>query len=190
MTISDQSPSPLLERRRDELLAAATEVLVAEPGAPLSKVALAAGVSRTTLHARFPTRDDLLREVAKRALEVCERRVDDARSGADAPDGGLARTVDALVEIGPQLAFLWRNPSFDHDADLGERWRRIERELATVIAQAERAGAIRGGRPTWWDVYALLALVYVASENVYLGRLAPLDAPGLVLSTLEGGAHA
>jgi AcrR family transcriptional regulator len=176
----------LLERRTDELLASATSTLLAEPGASMTKVARAAGVSRTTLHARYPSRDDLLRAVAGRALEACERVASDALEHVDAADGGLAHLVAMLVPIGPQLSFLWRNPSFDHDEVLGARWQRIEEHIVEVVARASRVNAIPGGRPAWWDVYTLLALVYVAAESIYLGRLAPLDAPNLVLRTLRG----
>jgi AcrR family transcriptional regulator len=180
-----------MERRKGQLLAAATEVLVAEPGASMSKVALAAGVSRTTLHARFPTRDDLLREVASQALEVCERAVREVISTGGEGDTGLERLVVALIPVGPQLSFLWRNPSFDHDVELGGRWSEVEREIGRVISRADDAGELPGGRPVWWDLFTLLALVYVAAESIYLGRLAPNDAPQLVLSTLkgEGGVH-
>lgn len=193
MSINTQGRShpTLLERRTDELLAAATEVLVAEPGASLSKVALAAGVSRTTLHARFPTRNDLLREVARRAMDVCERTVHEVMLLEGERDGGLERLVAALIPIGPQLSFLWRNPSFDHDDELGGQWNAVEEELAAVIHRVHQSGAIPSGRPVWWDLFSLLALVYVAAENIYLGRLASLDAPRLVLATLrgDGGSH-
>ena len=100
MSINTQGRShpTLLERRTDELLAAATEVLVAEPGASLSKVALAAGVSRTTLHARFPTRNDLLREVARRAMDVCERTVHEVMLLEGERDGGLERLVAVVCQ--------------------------------------------------------------------------------------------
>jgi AcrR family transcriptional regulator len=176
----------LLERRRDELLAVATEVLVAEPGASLASVATAAGVSRSTLHARFPTREGLLREVATRALDTCERVVSEATLRGGGGDRELTYLVAALVPVGPQLSFLWRNPSFDHDPELGARWAGIERDIGAVVARAKESGLLGDGRPIWWDTFTLLALVTVAAESIYVGRLAPLDAPHLVLSTLNG----
>ena len=170
-------------RRAPSLLDVATDVLVAEPGATLATIAGAAGVSRTTLHSHYPTRQALLRAVAERAMRVCA----DAISGA-AEGGGdvLARVVAALVPVGAHLAFLWRNPSFDHDPELGARWIEIEGELRDVLEVAREEGSLPADLPDWWSVHALFALVYVASENISLGRLAPLDAPGLVLATLTG----
>jgi AcrR family transcriptional regulator len=171
-------------RRPPSLLDVATDVLVAEPGATLATIATAAGISRTTLHSHYPSREALLRAVAERAMGLCA----DAISDAGATTGGdlLAAVVAALVPVGAHLAFLWRNPSFDHDPELGARWLEIEGDLREVLQVARSAGSLPADLPDWWSVHALFALVYVASENIYLGRLAPLDAPGLVLTTLTG----
>lgn len=151
----------------------------------MAAVAAAGGVSRTTLHAHFATREALLRAVADRALEDCEAatRVP-TRSRVD--DGGLLDLVERLVPVGPQLGFLWRTPSFDHDPELGRRWSGVEAAIGAVVAASRARGALPGGRPDWWDVAALLALVYVAAESIYQGRLAPLQAPQFILATLRG----
>jgi AcrR family transcriptional regulator len=169
-------------RRPPALLDVATDVLVAEPGATLATIAKAAGVSRTTIHSHYPTREALVRAVADRAMGLCAEAI----SGAAGSDDALAAVVGALVPIGAHLAFLWRNPSFDHDAELGARWLEIESDLLEVLRRAREGGSLPADLPDWWTVHALFALVYVASENIYLGRLAPLDASGLVLATLTG----
>jgi AcrR family transcriptional regulator len=171
------------ERKRQLLLDAATDVLTAEPGASLATVARAAHVSRTTLHNYFASREDLLRAVGDRALEVCAQVVASVVESTGDDDGGLRRLVTALLPVGPHLAFLWRTPSFDHEPEFGTRWLLTEKGLADVIGRAKSRGVVSSGRPDWWDVSTLLALIYVASESVYLGRLAALDAPDLVMRT-------
>jgi AcrR family transcriptional regulator len=55
--------------RNDELiLAAAREVFIADPGAPISAVAARAGVGISALYRRYPSKDELLREVARDGL--------------------------------------------------------------------------------------------------------------------------
>ena len=71
--------------RSDDLLGVATKVFIAEPGASLGDVAAAAGMSRTTLHARFPTRQALLVALAMEAMDLIaaaydQARLDDGRS--------------------------------------------------------------------------------------------------------------
>lgn len=52
---------------------AAVQALMVSPGASLAEVAAAAGVSRTTLHSRFATRQDLLAALAHDAMDLIER---------------------------------------------------------------------------------------------------------------------
>jgi AcrR family transcriptional regulator len=172
----------MIVRAGTRLLDLVAEALVANPGASLAEVAEAAGVGRTTLHKHYATRDDLLRAVAHRALDLW----DDAVSGVET-DGDLAALVAAMVPIGPQLAFLWRTPSFDHDSGIGERWRVAERRGLAVVHRAVAAGVVRVGVPDKWLLATLYALVYSAAELVADGHLAPRDAPRLVVDTFLSG---
>ena len=92
-----------------------------------------------------------------------------------------------MVPIGPQLAFLWRNPSFDHDKAIGRRSQAVELRMLDVLRRAQAAGVLDRSTPDWWLVQTLHSLIYVAAESVRFGRLAPLDAPGLVVETLRHG---
>jgi AcrR family transcriptional regulator len=172
-------------RRRPYMLDIAAEVLVADPAASLNTVALAAGIGRTTLHSRYKTRDDLLRAVAYRVLSLWQEAVEDVP--ADGPDGGLRALIEALIPIGPQLAFLWRTPSFDRDTDLLARWAEVEQQGRAVLIRARGLGVLRPGPADWWLLQTLYSLVYVASESIRTGQLAPRDAPDLVLDTLLHG---
>lgn len=186
----------MLVRGRVSLLDVAAEVLVADPSASLAEVAEAAGIGRTTLHKHFATRDDLIRAVGLRALDLWEEAVakvpDGDQPGADAEgaDGGLRSLIAAMIPIGPQLAFLWRTPAFDHDAEFNARWHTVEDREIDVLRRARDAGILGAGVPDWWLVSALYSLIYCAAESVRAGRLAPLDAPGLVLRTFLHGIGA
>ncbi|NJC73529.1 TetR/AcrR family transcriptional regulator [Planosporangium thailandense] len=168
------------------LLDIAAEVLVADPSAPLSEVAWAAGIGRTTLHKHYATRDDLLRAVAHRALDRWEQVVA-AADRAESDDGGLRALVEAMVPIGPQLAFLWRNPIFDHVEEIGRRWQRVESQALAVLKRAQGRGVMRADVADFWLLHAFHSLVYVAAESVGSGHLAPRDAPDLVVETFLRG---
>jgi len=175
---------------RPPLLDVAAEVLVADPAASLAEVAAAAGIGRTTLHKHYATRDDLLRAVGHRAIDLLEQAIGVA-SAAEHADGGLRALVTALIPIGPQLAFLWRTPAFDHMADLDERWLAVaEGRTLAVLRRAQELGILAADLPDWWLGQMLSSVVYVAAESVRAGRLAPLDAPGLALRTLLRGTGA
>jgi AcrR family transcriptional regulator len=74
-------------RVKRSLLDVVAEVFVADPGVSLAAVAEAVGISRTTLHNHYATRDDLLSAVGNRVLDLWEEAV---RRAKDGPDGGLA----------------------------------------------------------------------------------------------------
>ena len=171
------------------LLDVVAEVLVAQPGASLAEVAEAAGISRTTLHKHYATRDDLVLAVGVRATEIWEQAVDRV---ADEPgtEAGLRELLAAMIESGPQLTFLWRNPVLDEDHELAERYIAVQNRCLAVLDRARREGLLAAATPDWWVLQTMFALVYTAAEAVQFGKLAPLDAPDLALRTLLNGLGA
>ena len=187
LNMSVHPASSAAKRRARALLDHAVRILVASPGASLAEVAEAAGISRTTLHKHFATRDDLVRAVSMRAIDLWEQAVDAVDDG---PDGGLRELMAAAIDCGPQLQFLWRNPALDNDDEFIQRYTRAEKRSLSVLLRAQELGAIAGGVPDWWLLQSFYALSYTAFEMVHAGRLARLDAPGLALSTLLRGVGA
>ncbi len=175
--------------RTAPLLDVAAEVLAADPGASLAEVAEAAGIGRTTLHKHYPTRDDLLRAVGDRALGLWEDAVAGV-TGTEDPDGGLRAVTAAMIPIGPQLAFLWRTPSFGHVKDMDARWLEVEAATLAILSRARDRGVIAAGLPDWWLLRTFFSLIYVAAESVKTGHLAPRDAPGFALGTFLHGIGA
>jgi AcrR family transcriptional regulator len=174
---------------RPSLLDVAAEVLVADPAASLAEVAEAAGIGRTTLHKHYATRDDLVRAVGHRAIDLWELALDEV-TGAGDLDGGLRAVATAMIPIGPQLAFLWRTPAFDHVSELGERWSVAEQRCLAMLERAQSRGVLAAGVPDWWLLQTFYSLVYVAAESIRSGQLAPRDAPDLVLGTFLRGIGA
>jgi AcrR family transcriptional regulator len=171
---------------RAAVLDAAVEVLVADPAASLSEVAEAAGIGRTTLHKHYATRDDLLHAVAHRAIDRWEQVIV-ASTRSPGEDGGLRALVEAMISVGPYLAFLWRNPLFDRSEDIGHRAKIVEGQALAVLEGARKLGIVRADVPGYWLLHSLYSLVYVAAESIYDGDLAPRAAPELVVSTFLRG---
>lgn len=169
---------------KSALLDVVAEALVADPSASLAEVAAAAGIGRTTLHKQYATRDDLMRAVAHRAIDLWSAAIDSVVDGAD---GGLRSLIEAMIPIGPQLAFLWRNPMFEHVPEIVDRWTAVEERGKHVVDRAQANGVIAAEVPKWWLLQSLYSVIYVASESVRSGHLAPRDAPRLVLSTYLSG---
>lgn len=171
------------------LLDVATRVLVVDPAASLGDVAAAAGVSRTTLHARYPTRQDLLVALAHDAMDLLAAAYDDARLDEGEVRAALRRAVEALVPLGARTEYLLRERSLDADEALTARYADLDAPLLALVERGQRGGDLRPDLPAWWLVASLVAAVYAAWEAIADGRLAPREAPALVLtSVLDGSA--
>jgi AcrR family transcriptional regulator len=179
---------PVLRRAARPLLDIAATVLVSDPAASLAEVAEAAGIGRTTLHKHYATRDDLVRAVGHRAIDLWEQAVGTVTD--DDGGGGLRELIAAMIPNGPQLAFLWRTPAFDHDDEIRTRWAAAEERCLAVLKQAQARGVLSAAAPDWWLRQTFYALIYTAAESVQAGRLAPRDAPALVLNTYLHGIGA
>ena len=106
--------------------------------------------------------------------------------------GALRGVVEAMIPIGPQLAFLWRTPAFDRDQQIKERWHSLEARLLAVLRHAQREGLIAADAADWWMLQTFFALIYVGAESVGRGDLAPRDAPDRVMRMFLhgiGGGH-
>jgi AcrR family transcriptional regulator len=176
--------------RDDVLLTAATHLLLRQPTASLAEVAAATGVSRTTLHSRFPTRQALLVGLAQAAMDLVEKAYADARLDDADVAASLRRVVERLVPLGERVEFLLRERSLDDEPEIVARYAELDGPLVEFVGRAQEAGALRGDLPDWWIVAALNGSVYAAWEAIADGRLAPRDAPSLVLGTVLDGVGA
>jgi AcrR family transcriptional regulator len=189
MNMSVQAAVTARPRRgtRPPLLDVAAGVLVADPAASLAEVAEAAGIGRTTLHKHYATRDDLLRAVGHRAIDLWAEALAAVTEG---PDGGLLAMITSMVVVGSQLGFLWRTPALHRDPALQERSDAMQAATVAVLRRAQDRGVLAPGTPDWWLLDTFCSLIYVAAESVADGELAPNDAPGLVAGTFLRGIGA
>ncbi|WP_240687312.1 TetR/AcrR family transcriptional regulator [Amycolatopsis suaedae] len=160
-----------------------------DPTASLSTIAEAAGIGRTTLHKRYPTRHDLLFAVAKDSLEQLSAATE--QSGISDPDvpipDALRRMVELSVPLGSRVSFLLRQPSLDSEEELMLTLQEMDRPVEAFVRRAQDAGVLRPDVPAWWVISTLYSILYTTWEGVAMGRLAPLDAPRLALDTILNG---
>lgn len=176
--------------REKDLLAIATSVLIDAPAASLGEVAAAAGISRTTLHSRFPTRQELLITLAMEAMDLIEAAYQEAHLDDGPVDEALKRAVAGMIPLGPRVEYLLRERSLNAVPEVVQRHEELDRPLLELVRRGQQDGTLRDDFSDWWIVASLAAAVFAAWAAVADGRLAPREAPRLVCGTVLDGLSA
>jgi TetR/AcrR family transcriptional repressor of mexCD-oprJ operon len=147
-----------LQQRVETTIVDAAAKTLAERGeqASMSDVAAAAGMARATVYRYFPTRQALLDELARRAVEDAAERLSAARIDELAPEQALPRVVRALVEVGDPFLVIARERM---RPDLAEFERRLAQPVRRLMERAQEARVLRNDVPSSWLAEALFALV-------------------------------
>jgi AcrR family transcriptional regulator len=156
--ISTPSTRPGVRRRTTAAILEAAASVFAERGghASLDHVAAQAEVSRATLYRYFPTRQALLDELARVALDETSGRLSDANLQNAACSEGVARAVRALVTVGNHYIVLVR----EHvEPNRVEFERRLAAPVRELLEQGQAKGEIRADVPASWLTQALFGLV-------------------------------
>jgi AcrR family transcriptional regulator len=168
-------------RTRTAILRAAVIILGQNQAAPLSEIADAAGVARSTLHRYFPERSDL--------IDALRRFADDESNRATARaklDQGPA--LDALVRLCHEYFDIWDTLTWSYLDALGrepnpdDQW--SDDETAALIARGYADGTIDPRMPAAWLQQLLWSLIYCGSEYVRQGA-SKHEALALTLDSLR-----
>jgi AcrR family transcriptional regulator len=130
-------------RNDARILAAARDVFVADAEAPISAVAARAGVGISALYRRWPSKEDLLRQLCREGLRLYVEQAEVAAADAGDAWGAFAtfmgRIVDADVHsLTVQLAGRF-TPTEDMYADAIRSRELNER----IVARARESGELR-----------------------------------------------
>jgi AcrR family transcriptional regulator len=141
--------APLSGRRREaarndvEILDAARAVFLDDPSSPISAVATRAKVGISALYRRYPSKEDLLRELARdglvRYIAELERALADDRDPWTVYAGCLTRILDG----GSQALAQRLAGTFTPTPDLAGLAQRAAGLAGKVHHQAQRQGALR-----------------------------------------------
>lgn len=173
------------ERSRAAIISAALRCFLDQPDASVSDIARTAGVSRVTLYAHFPSREELLAAV----LEVV---VTDALAALDADDRPDLPARDALAHL---LRSSWE-VLHRHDGlraavartlperQVREQHHRVVDRLRDLVTRGQQEGDIRTDLPRDWLATVLLTLLHAAADEVAAGRLNQSDVPDVLEATV------
>ncbi|GAA4922508.1 AcrR family transcriptional regulator [Nonomuraea thailandensis] len=186
------SSSPTRNRRADArrsraaILAAAVELLDSDPDASVDAIATAAGVSRQTVYAHFPSRDRLLAAVLDHLTEETVAAMEATGPGGGPAAEALLRLLDAADRTAGRhpalLARLGALPVTARDDQV--RHAPVAELLERVIRRGQADGEFDAGLPAQWLVEVTIRLAHAASEETAAGRLSKEESRRAFHTTL------
>jgi TetR/AcrR family transcriptional repressor of mexCD-oprJ operon len=168
--VLEHAPREALQQRVGAAIleAAARTLAVGGERASMNDVAVAAGVARATLYRYFPSRQALLQEVGRLAVNDAGARLESARINEVALEDGVARAIRALVEVGDYFIVLARERIRPEPEDLEEK---IAIPLRQLVERGQATGGVRQDVPSSWLTQSLLGLVVsVLSSAPSMGK--------------------
>ncbi|MDQ7906324.1 TetR/AcrR family transcriptional regulator [Phytohabitans sp. ZYX-F-186] len=171
-------------RTRQAIIDAAIAVLGKNLSAPLSEVATAADVGRTTLHRYYPERSDLLSAVRAESVLRLERATEHARLDEGTGAEALHRLCEEYFELGDVLSLVFGDPHCLEEVDRGQSG--AEDRFKAVVERGHRDGSIDPELPATWLESVLWSQLYAAWSYVTDSGESRHHVLRLMLRTLAG----
>lgn len=175
------------QRSKASILEATVEVLNADPEASVGAIATSAGVTRQTVYAHFPSREQLLLAVLDRLTEEAVAEMD----AADLDTGPAADALLRLLEAGRRTS--GRYPIlFQKIGTLSIKREAAERQhapvadrLRRIIERGQESGEFDDQLRPDWLIAVTVNLGHAAAEEVDAGRMSPSEAAEALHASLR-----
>ena len=136
----------------------------------MEDIARAAGVSRQTIYAHFPTREALLDAIIERAAADVTAAFDAAGLDDLPPGEALVRLLEAGWQAAARNPLAWHLPAVSPQED-ASRHAPVLGRLLELIERGQELGDIDATLPPGWLLTACLALGRAAEEEVKARRM-------------------
>ena len=188
MTGLESSATGLRGRTRRAILDAAMSVLADNPSAPLSDIAAAAEVGRSTVHRYFAERTELIKALAVHVHALSSAAIEAAEPTCGPPIAALRRVVECQLDLGPIVLYVYNEPTITADPALMAHLDTGDEVIVEVLA---RVSTQRPTAPPRWArrvFWALLQAGYEAAKQDGTPRVQIVDA--IMASLTEGTINA
>ncbi|HEX7162284.1 MAG TPA: helix-turn-helix domain-containing protein [Trebonia sp.] len=152
------------------VIEAAIRTLGDRPDASMDEIARAAGVSRQTVYAHFPSRDALIDAVIEQATAEVADLLDGLDLDQAPPAQALTRLLDAGWQVAARYPFLWLQPAVDPGKDADRHAPVLDRMLG-IVRRGQASGDFDASVPAHWLLSACLALGRATEDEVKAGRM-------------------
>ncbi|MFJ9556729.1 TetR/AcrR family transcriptional regulator [Nocardiopsis sp. NPDC101807] len=171
-------------RTRRAILEAAVQVLGENSAAPLSQVARAAGVARSTLQRYFPERADLTNALGEYADELITEAMQRARTTEGTGLEAFRRLVPEYFAL-QKVVMLAFGQEEDFTEDAEEECGEADLALTALIERGHADGSIDPAISASWMQQFLWAGLYSGWSYVNTGEASAYEALNLCVLSLE-----
>jgi AcrR family transcriptional regulator len=169
------------ERSVRAILDAAERVLGSEPGASVEQIAEAAGLTRTTVHRRFASRQAIIDALAVSAKRELADAIRDAHAEQAPALVALHRVTEKVLRTKRKWRFTLGNPLADTSA-ANEIWAEINERCMEMLIHAQQDGLLDENSDLDWTRRVYYALIREAIDKQ--NATSPGDPDYVALSTL------
>ncbi|MEV8535121.1 TetR/AcrR family transcriptional regulator [Streptomyces sp. NPDC051211] len=174
------------ERNTATIIDAGLDCFLADPQASMTAIARAAGVSRVTLYAHFPTREALLDAALERAVTEAAAVLEAEQPGEDTVTA-LARLVRSSWRLLDRHSAVFAAVSGVLPPEvLRERHDRVLAPVRSLVLRGRESAEIRSDQPADWQVTVVYSLVHAAAAEVQAGRMPAEAAADTLTATVLG----
>jgi AcrR family transcriptional regulator len=159
------------------IMDAAVALLGRQPDASMDEIAMAAGVSRQTIYAHYPSRDALLQAVSRRITDEVAEQLGNLDLDLGSAVDALGRWVDASWSLLKRYPVLLTSAIVAPEGDdEQERHQPVIASLLKLIERGRRQREFDRAMPTTWYLAAIIGLGHAAGQEVIAGRMTPAKA--------------
>jgi AcrR family transcriptional regulator len=181
------------DRRRDiadrnvaAILDAAEKLIAARAPVTIAGVAGAAGVSRVTVYAHFPTAEAVLEAVVERAVGHAAGALAAARPGEGPPAEALERLLSTgWQELGRHADMADAASAMLSGTAMTRSHAAARATVAELLRRGQQDGTFRSDLPLSWLVTCCFALIHGCRNEVTAGRMAADDAERVLAATIR-----
>ncbi|MER7107234.1 TetR/AcrR family transcriptional regulator [Streptomyces sp. NPDC000229] len=174
------------ERSIATIVAAALDCFLRDPQVSMSAVAGAAGVSRVTLYAHFPSREALLDAVLVHSVEQADAVLQGRQLDEGPADEAFSRLVRSSWRILERHAsLLSASEGLITPARRRKHHEKVLGRVERILARGQEEGVFRSDLPMNWLVTTFYSLLHAAAAETGARHLKAADVPDLLDRTLS-----
>ncbi|MEM7366549.1 MAG: TetR/AcrR family transcriptional regulator [Pseudomonadota bacterium] len=176
------------QKSRAAIEEASIQVLLRNPDASMSEIALSSGVGRATLYRHFESRERLIQALAKKCLDETDDLVAPLKQENLRGRAAIEATIDVLMPMADRFKFLlglWDIAGSDRH--VRTIYRRQLDELHTLVEQAKHDNDISDAISNDWIVATFDSLLTASWLMIKNGSLSQEDAASLFKRTFFDG---